>query len=217
MMITLLFAGCASPYGQTPTQTPTQTGAAAPSETYAEKELDYFAMAPARLEEGHIYMRRTQDWERIRKDMADEAAQKERMAALQSGQIREYIQADGTIVRKQGIVGHEYEQQIDFLPAHKWIELSEARVTVHVENKPFEDMMQDALREVLPYTGPWRLQWKISRENLDLLNERFSLNAETSFDKFLANVTNVMLNHRGIELNFRQFDKDRILVVSDQF
>lgn len=187
-------------------------------------QVDHFSMAPARLEKGHIFMRRTEDWESVRRQMAEAEVQKaaeeelkKRQAALQRGEIREYIQADGTIVRKEGIAGYEYEQQIDFLPASEWIELSKARVAIHVENKPFEDVLQDTLREVLPYTGPWRLQWKISRENQDLLAERFSLNAETSFEKFVAHVTNFMMNHRGIELVFEQFDKDRILVVSDKY
>ena len=132
------------------------------------------------------------------------------------GNIREYIQPDGTIVRKQGTIGHEYEQQIAFLPPHEWIGLKDARLSVHVENKPFEEVIEDALREVLPYTGPWRLQWKISRDNQDVLNERFSLNTETTFGKFITQVAGFMLNHRGLELVFEQFDKDRIIIISDK-
>lgn len=218
-----VLAGCqtsqhASTYGATSTEVNTA------QQTQAQQVADHFSMAPARLEKGHIFMRRTEDWEQARRQMAEEAEQRakeaeeeKRQAALRRGEIREYIQPDGSIVRKEGIAGYEYEQQIDFLPPTEWIELSDARVAIHVENKPFEDVIQDALRDVLPYTGPWRLQWKISRENQDILAERFSLNAETSFSKFIANVTNFMVNHRGIELVFEQFDKDRILVVSDQY
>jgi len=195
-----------------------------PTVSQEQQVVDHFSMAPARLEKGHIFMRRTEDWANVRKQMeadaiqaAKEEEERQRQAAIRRGEIREYIQADGSIIRKEGVPGYEYEQKIDFLPASEWIELSKARVAIHVENKPFEDVIQDALVEVLPYTGPWRLQWKISRENQDVLAERFSLNAETSFEKFIAHVTNFMMNHRGIELVFEQFDKDRILVVSDHY
>lgn len=206
-----VMTGCVATTG---TQPPALTGVAAVEKPELAK-ADHFTMAPARLEKGHIFMRRTEDWAKVRRDIAVEMEQKERRAALQ-GNIREYIQPNGTIVRKQGVVGHEYEQQVDFLPPHEWIELKQARLAVHVENKPFEDVIEDALREVLPYTGPWRLQWKISRDNQDVLNERFSLNAETTFGKFITQVAGFMMNHRGIELVFEQFDKDRIIIISDK-
>lgn len=201
-----------------------EAAAPAPQPPAAEAAVaEHFSMAPAHLEEGHIFMRRTEDWATIESQMAEEKkqaalakAKREKQEALARGEIREYIQADGTVIQKQGIPGYEYEQQVDYLPPHEWIELKDARLTVHVENKPFEDVMQDALRQVLPYTGPWRIQWKISRENLDVLTERFSLNAETSFGKFIANVADFMLNHRGLQLVFEEFEQDRILVVSDK-
>ena len=219
IFVAFVVSGCSS-QGYHAAQQPALTGDAAmnaETQQAQQQAADYFAMVPTHLEKGHIFMRRTEDWDRERKAIAEKAAQEKRLAELQSGAIREYIQPDGSIVRKQGIVGHQYEQQIDFLPPHEWIDLSKARLNVHVENKPFEDVVQDALREVMPYTGPWRLQWKISRENQDLLNERFSLNAETTFDKFIAHVSGFIMNHRGIDLVFEKFEKDRILVVSDQY
>jgi len=209
-----VLAGCAASAAN-PRPAPTGIAVIEKPATSADAAADHFAMAPARLEKGHIFMRRTEDWAKVRRDIASEAAQKERQAALK-GNIREYIQPDGTIVRKQGTIGHEYEQQIAFLPPHEWIGLKDARLSVHVENKPFEEVIEDALREVLPYTGPWRLQWKISRDNQDVLSERFSLNTETTFGKFITQVAGFMLNHRGLELVFEQFDKDRIIIISDK-
>ncbi len=174
---------------------------------------NHFAMKPARLETGHIFMRRTGGWAALTQQMKE---QKERREELALNNTKEYIKPDGTIVRKRGIVGSEYNKAIEFLPPHEWIDIRTARVAAHVENKPFKELIEDVMRDLMPYTGPWKLQWKVSYENLNLLDERFSLNTETTFSKFIADMSAFILNYSGLELTFEMFEKERVLIISDK-
>ena len=109
------------------------------------------------------------------------------------------------------------ENRLSALPPHKWQEIRDARVNVHVQNSPFKKMIEDIIERIEPRVGPWEVQWKLTRENRDLLKERFSLNTETTFNKFINNVASYILNLRGIELNFELFETKRVLIVSDVF
>ncbi|MBI1364307.1 MAG: hypothetical protein GC134_10010 [Proteobacteria bacterium] len=95
----------------------------------------------------------------------------------------------------------------------EWIPLSDYRVVVHVENIPFEKILQDVLTEAAPYVGPWQLKWSLPKEQEDILLERFSLDAETTFDQFIAYLRDYVMNYRGIGITFEMYEADRIIVV----
>ena len=159
---------------------------------------DYFLMEPTRLEKGHIFMRRS----------------------AEVGPAKPGNKLDGETLRNQDLLlmgEGGGDNQMRALPPHKWQNIRKVRVQVHVQNKPFQRVIEDVLDRVEPRTGPWRLQWKITRENRDLLDERFSLNTETTFDRFVSSVAAFIQNYRGVELNFELFEKERVLVISDVF
>lgn len=169
-----------------------------PKQLATAPKADYFLMEPTRLEEGHIFMRRS--------------------AELASGAGGSTM--DSETLRNQDLLlmdAPPRENRLSALPPHKWQDIKQARVNIHVENKPFQDLIEDVVDRVEPRVGPWRVQWKLTRENRDLLNERFSLNTETTFDRFISSVAAFVLNHRGLELNFELFERERVLVISDVF
>ena len=94
-----------------------------------------------------------------------------------------------------------------------WIPLEDYRVVLHVENLPFEKILQDVLTEAAPYVGPWEVRWRIPKEHEDILLERFSLDTETTFDQFVAYLKDYILNYRGIEIKFELYEAERIMVV----
>lgn len=96
-----------------------------------------------------------------------------------------------------------------------WIDIRKYRVVVHEDGKTLEEMLGGVLAKAQPFTGPWQVKWKISEENKDILQERFSLDVETSFDEFVGYLAQYMVNDRGIKITFSLFDADRIIVVSD--
>lgn len=96
-----------------------------------------------------------------------------------------------------------------------WIDLKKYRVVLHEDATPLESLMAGVLKRAEPYTGPWQLKWKISDENQDILQEKFSLDAETTFEEFVGYLANYMVNYRGIKLSFNLFESERVLVISD--
>ena len=177
-----------------------------PEQLAAGQTADYFMMEPARLEKGHIFMRRTPE-------QAQKEEQTTRQTARQNNLDPETIRNQELLLMEEGGI----RTLAASLPPHMWQDLKKAKVRVHVENKPFQALIEDVVDELEPRVGPWRIQWKITRENRDVLDERFSLNTETTFDRFISSVAAFMLNYRGLELNFEQFEKERVLVISDVF
>ena len=98
---------------------------------------------------------------------------------------------------------------------HQWQDLAGLKVNVHVDSKPLDKLIEDAVAELEPYAGPWEVKWKLKKNNKDVLKEEFSLDAETTFDEFASYISDFMVNHRGFKLKFVMFEQERILVVSD--
>jgi uncharacterized protein YcfL len=101
------------------------------------------------------------------------------------------------------------------LPPSQWVNLEDAKVTLHVEDERFEDLMLRAVNNAGVHAGPWQLKWKLKKENELLLYTKFSLDAETTFGEFINNVRQYIVNYNGVRLNFRVFKEKRVLIVSD--
>lgn len=100
-------------------------------------------------------------------------------------------------------------------PHDDWIDLEDYQVVLHENNSELEAILTEMLKRAEPYVGPWDIKWKLKPENMDILNERFSLDVETNFDAFTSYISNYMKSYRGFGLTFNIFRKERILVVTD--
>ena len=100
-------------------------------------------------------------------------------------------------------------------PFESWIDLQDYQVVVHAENETLEEILAEVIHSASPFTGPWELKWKLRSENQDILSEKFSLNAETSFSDFANYISSYMFSYRGFKLSFNLFDKERIVLVTD--
>ncbi len=100
-------------------------------------------------------------------------------------------------------------------PIENWIDLQDYQVVVHAEDETLEDILGKVVHSATPFTGKWELKWKLKAENQDILSEKFSLNAETSFADFANYISSYMFSYRGFKLSFNLFDKERIVLVTD--
>lgn len=160
-----------------------------------------FAMAPSSgLQKGVIFMQRS-----IETIKAEQQADSGMPLAVGKAKVS-FIDPDGST-----------EQKVVSVPAaDQQVPLASYRVTVHDENMPLRLIVQNMMIDAAPYVGPWSVEWKISTEYRDILDEKFSLNAETTFGKFVDYLSGYILNYRGIKLTFQTFDKERIIVISDR-
>ena len=103
-------------------------------------------------------------------------------------------------------------------PRHRqdWINIRDYHLVVHVDNKTLDEILRGSLKRAEPFVGPWQLKWKIASKNKDLMDERFSLDAETTFEEFANYLAQYIFNTRGVMLNFKMFDAERVLVISDE-
>jgi hypothetical protein len=100
-------------------------------------------------------------------------------------------------------------------PIENWIDLQDYQVVVHAENESLENILGDIVHSASPFAGQWKLQWKLKSEHQDILDEKFSLNAETTFSDFANYVSSYVFSYRGFKLSFNLFDKERIILVTD--
>jgi hypothetical protein len=104
------------------------------------------------------------------------------------------------------------------LPARSrrdWVDLRKYKVVVHEDGKTLQELMNEVMTRAEPFTGPWKIKWKISDENKDILSTKFSLDTETSFDEFVSYLAQYLVNDRGVKITFSLFDRDRVIVISD--
>jgi hypothetical protein len=89
------------------------------------------------------------------------------------------------------------------------------RVVVHEDQQTIPDMLNKIVSRAAPFAGEWEIKWKISEENKDILTEKFSLDAETTFEDFVSYLAQYLLNDRGVKISFSLFDRERVMLVSD--
>ena len=95
------------------------------------------------------------------------------------------------------------------------MDIRQYRVVVHEDQQTLPDIVGKILARAAPFAGPWEVKWKISEENKDILTEKFSLDAETTFDDFVSYLAQYLLNDRGVKVTFSLFDRERVMLVSD--
>jgi hypothetical protein len=95
------------------------------------------------------------------------------------------------------------------------MDIRQYKVVVHEDNRTLGTLMDDVLARAEPFAGPWQIKWKLSPDNAGLVNEKFSLDAETDFDEFISYLTQYVMNDRGVKLSVSLFDNERIIVISD--
>lgn len=93
--------------------------------------------------------------------------------------------------------------------------LRDYKVVVHEDGQTLPQMLEKIITRAEPFTGPWEVRWKLKPENQDLLTEKFSLDAETTFAEFVSYLAQYLLNDRGVKLSFALFDRERVVLVSD--
>lgn len=96
-----------------------------------------------------------------------------------------------------------------------WMDIRQYKVVVHEDDQTLEALLSKVLKHAEPFTGPWQVRWKVSAENRDVMTEKFSLDAETSFEEFVSYLAQYVVNDRGVKLSFSLFDNERIIVISD--
>lgn len=159
---------------------------------YTPKEAHYlpthpdFDMRPTVLQKGTIFMRPT------------------RAVTLASGQPTQGTTAGSSVPRVAAITDPT-----------QWVDIKNVRVIMHADNRNLDQLMTDLLAQVRPYSGPWQLQWRLKKDNLDLLDDPFSLNTETTFGELVNYLSDFMVNYRGIRLKFEMYNAERILVITD--
>jgi hypothetical protein len=93
--------------------------------------------------------------------------------------------------------------------------LRDYKVVVHEDGQTLPQMLEKIITRAEPFTGPWEVRWKLKLDNQDLLTEKFSLDAETTFGEFVSYLAQYLLNDRGVKLSFALFDRERVVLVSD--
>lgn len=96
-----------------------------------------------------------------------------------------------------------------------WMNIRQYKVVLHQDNQTIGQMLNDVVAAAEPFAGPWQVKWRLSEDNKSIMNEKFSLDAETNFDEFLSYLSQYVMNDRGVKLSFSLFDAERVIVISD--
>jgi hypothetical protein len=95
------------------------------------------------------------------------------------------------------------------------MDLRDYKVVLHADNMTLPAILNQIIERAEPFAGPWQVRWRLKPENADLMAERFSLDAETTFSAFVSYLAQYLVNDRGVKLTFSLFDRERVVLVSD--
>jgi hypothetical protein len=95
------------------------------------------------------------------------------------------------------------------------MDLRDYKVVLHADNLTLPAILSQIIERAEPFAGPWQVRWRLKPENADLMTERFSLDAETTFSEFVSYLAQYLVNDRGVKLTFSLFDRERVVLVSD--
>lgn len=112
---------------------------------------------------------------------------------------------------QQGVATHPGLKPDNYLP------LGEVKIRIAFENMTIEDIMQEVLNDVTKKAGPWAVRWRLQEENRGLVDRRVDINAESSFDAFLSNLTAKINNLTGTRLFIKVFEASRMIIIADSF
>lgn len=88
-------------------------------------------------------------------------------------------------------------------------------VVLHVKDMPLQQVFETVFKNIAPVMGEWRVNWEISGTNKGILEEEWTVTAETTFEDFLDYVKTQVKKIHGVELKYNRFDQNRLFVVAD--
>jgi hypothetical protein len=107
------------------------------------------------------------------------------------------------------IDAYQYTLEDEFAP------IEEIIVTVDLENKTLEQVVEHIIDQARDEAGQWQIKWRVKAEHNYILSERVNLIAETNLSEFMSYLVDRVNNMTGIQLFVTVFDKSRIIVISD--
>lgn len=102
-------------------------------------------------------------------------------------------------------------------PAKQYKSIENIDVSVNIENKSIETLVQTIIDQAREETGKWTVKWRVSPESNYILSERVNLTAETNLSSFMSFLVDRVNNMTGVKLFVTVFDKSRIILISDTY
>jgi hypothetical protein len=93
--------------------------------------------------------------------------------------------------------------------------LDNVQLVLNEKDVPLKDIFAKILKDIEPRVGAWTMNWELQSLNAGIPDETWSITAESSFNDLLAYVTDTVRETHGVELSFKVFEKNRVIVVTD--
>ena len=94
--------------------------------------------------------------------------------------------------------------------------MEENNVVLKAEDETLDSIMKTTLKQLSDRIGDWNVEWRLSKKNASLPNDKWTVIAEARFDEFLAYVQEKVKQTHGADLTFRRFDNGRLFVITDK-
>lgn len=98
-----------------------------------------------------------------------------------------------------------------------FVPLRDVDLRLAYQNMTIEDIMKKVTEEINRQSGGWQVQWRLTEENRDLIEQRVNINAESTFDEFLSHLTAKINNLTGVRLFVKVFEVSRVIIIADTF
>jgi hypothetical protein len=99
--------------------------------------------------------------------------------------------------------------------ATRYAPLESVRLALDMQNVTLKQAVDQIVQGAASKVGPWSVRWQLAEENRYLLDELMNITAETTFDEFLAYMTEKVVNMSGVKLSTKVFNIGRVIVISD--
>lgn len=98
-----------------------------------------------------------------------------------------------------------------------YVPLRNVNLRLAYQNLTIEEIMQKVAEEINRQSGNWKVQWRLTETNRDIIEQRVNINAESNFDEFLSHLTAKINNLTGVRLFVKVFEVSRVIIIADTF
>ncbi len=87
---------------------------------------------------------------------------------------------------------------------------------IEAVDTPLRDIFERVFKQAENMAGTWRHRFELDAQNEEILDELWTVTAETTFGEFMASIAAQVQAEHQVQLRYRQFDTARLFVISDR-
>lgn len=94
--------------------------------------------------------------------------------------------------------------------------LGDATFALEAQDLPLKEIFALIVADVEDMAGSWRISWQLRPSNKHIMEEKWTVTAESTVNDFISYVARQVYKAHGVKLAFKMFGKNRVVVITEK-